>query len=128
MRRRIFNIFTLTILATVFGQGMAHAQEEGGELPIKPESTVAVKDSVQGEIGNAGEAKSDMLSPIVITPKDKLSNNGDVELNPLNIVVPKKPLPVGDKIKEEESQSSFRFNFIYYLFYKFKVGSSSSRQ
>lgn len=125
MRRRIFNIFTLTLLATVFGQGMAYAQEEGGELPVKPESTVVAKDSVQNEVGNAGEAKNDFLNSIVITPI-KTPGTTDIELNPLNTVVPKKPALASDKVKEEETQSSFRFNFIYYLFYKFKVGSSSS--
>lgn len=126
MRRRIFNIFTLTLLATVFGQGITYAQEEGGELPVKPESTVVAKDSIQDEIGNAGEAKNDFLNSIVITPKIKTLGTTDIELNPLNTVVPKKPTLGSDKAKEEETQSSFRFNFIYYLFYKFKVGSSSS--
>ena len=126
MRKRILNIFTITLLATVFGQGVAYAQEEGEELPLKPESTVVEKDTVQ-EIRPAGdELRSDFINPIIITPKTNTVNLLDLNQTPTNVTPAKKSSVAGEKVKEEEPQSNLKFNFIYYLFYKFKVGSSSS--
>lgn len=126
MRRKFLNIFTITLLATVCAQGVSYAQEEGEELPIKPqESTVLEKDSIQDDVINAGEAKGDFSSPILIKPKETALLTPDVEIIPNNTGI-KKSVEAGDKVKEQETPSNFKFNFVYYLFYKFKVGSTSS--
>lgn len=126
MRRKFLHIFTLTLLATVCAQGVSYAQEEGEEMPIKPlETTVLEKDSIQDDGANAGEAKGDFANPIIINSREKALLTPDVEIVPNNVSV-KKTVESGEKVKEQETPSNFKFNFIYYLFYKFKVGSTSS--
>lgn len=126
MRRRFLHIFTFTLLATVCAQGVSYAQEEGEEMPIKQqENTVLEKDSIPDDGTNAGEIKGDFINQILITPKEKAILTPDIEILPNNSAI-KKPALEGNKIKEQETPSNFKFNFIYYLFYKFKVGSTSS--
>lgn len=126
MRRKFLHIFTLTLLATICAQGVSYAQEEGEEMPVKQqESTILEKDSIQDDAANAGEAKSDFGNPIIIKPKERALLTPDVEILPNNSA-PKKPALSGEKVKDQETPSNFKFNFIYYLFYKFKVGSTSS--
>lgn len=129
MRRKLLYIFTLTLLATVCVQSISHAQEEGEELPIRPiEASSAEKDSIQDEVSNAGESKGDFLNPIVITPKDTrlLTPDVDPTVNTNNTTGSKPSDESADKVKESDTPSNLKFNFIYYLFYKFKVGSSTS--
>lgn len=126
MRRKFLHIFTLSLLATVCAQGVSYAQEEGEEMPIKQqETTVLEKDSIQDDGVNAGEAKGDFANPIVINAREKALLTPDVEIVPNNASA-KKPVESGEKVKDQETPSNFKFNFIYYLFYKFKVGSTSS--
>lgn len=126
MRRKVLHIFTLSLLVTICTQGVSYAQEEGAEMPLKQqESTVLEKDSIQDDAAVAGEAKGDFVNPILIRPKEKALLTPDVEIIPNNSAV-KKTVESGEKGKEQEAQSNLKFNFIYYLFYKFKVGSSSS--
>ncbi len=126
MRRKVLHIFTLSLLVTVCTQGISYAQEEGAEMPLKQqESTVLEKDSIQDDAATAGEAKGDFVNPILIRPKEKALLTPDVEIIPNNTPV-KKSEDLSDRAKEPEAQSNLKFNFIYYLFYKFKVGSSSS--
>lgn len=127
MRRKFLHIFALTLLTSICVQGVSYAQEEGEEMPIKPqENTVLEKDSIPDDGSNAGEmTKGDFVNEILITPREKPLLTPDTEVLPNNSAT-KKPALESNKIKEQETPSNFKFNFIYYLFYKFKVGSTSS--
>ena len=78
-----------------------------------------------GDHGRRYRTKGDFINQIVITPREKALLTPDVDLTP-NSTVSKKPVVTDEKIKEQETPSNLKFNFIYYLFYKFKVGSTSA--
>lgn len=127
MRRKILHIFTITLLSTLIVETSAFAQEGGDELPVK-QSTVLEKDTIPIEDDVVEEVKGDLLSPIVITPKEKALLTPEGENTIQKPVVTKKPAAntAGEKAKEQENSSNLSFNFVYYLFYKFKVGASST--
>ena len=125
MQRKFIHIFTVTLLSVCLIDVNAYAQEAGeDDLPIKPEMSVLEKDSIITEEGGVEEPKSDMLTPVVITPRGR---NFLIPENEANSKPVKKSSPKtnGDKEKQEESAPNLRFNLLYYLFYKVKVGSST---
>lgn len=127
MQKRFTNIFTITLLSICLFGANVYAQE-GEDIPEKQESEVLEKDSVSNEEVGLEEPKGE-IPAIVITPASKdqrlLLPEGDI-----NIAKPSvKPVTPtnGDKLKEQDSKSpSLRFNLLYYLFYKVKVGSTSA--
>lgn len=124
MQRKFVHIFTLTLLSLCLIEAQSYAQE-GEELPVKQESPVLEKDSLINEDSIVEEPKSDMLSPVLITPKSRNLLLPEGELNTPKSTVKPAPSTSGEKAKEAENAPSLRFNLLYYLFYKVKVGSSS---
>lgn len=125
MQRKFIHIFTITLLSLCLVEARAYAQE-GEELPIKPDNTVIEKDSINTEEQVVEEPKGDMLTPIVITPKSRDLLSPDSELNtPKSSTKPASDVN-GDKAKEDDNSPNLRFNLLYYLFYKVKVGSSTN--
>ena len=126
MRRRFLHIFTITLLTTCLVEYSAVAQE-GEEIPEKQETEVLIeKDSVR-EVNVESElpTKGDFSAPIVISPKEPRTLLPEGETLPIRSQNQGKKETANEKDKEEGA-SNLRFNFIYYLFYKFKVGSSST--
>ena len=129
MQRKFIHIFTITLLSVCLINVQSYAQEgeESEELPVKQESPVLEKDSVGMEESVVEEPKGDMLTPILITPKNRnlLLPEGE-QNNPKSSTAKPNPTNAGEKAKEAENAPNLRFNLLYYLFYKVKVGSTSS--
>ena len=114
MRRKFTNIFTVIILTTLAGVP-AFAQE--GELgEERQEIPVVERDSINTEL-SLEENRTDLGTPILITPKIPATTPAENQ----NKGKLAKPDSVSEKAKEEEAPSNLSFNFVYYLFYKFKV-------
>jgi len=127
MRKKFIHIFTITLLSTCLIEATSYAQEAGeDDLPIKQETPVLEKDSVSQEESVVEEPKSDMLTPVLITPKGRNLLTPENEANSPKPTNKTTPNTNGDKVKQEESSPNLRFNLLYYLFYKVKVGSTSS--
>ena len=123
MRRKFIHIFTITLLATCFVGQSAFAQE-GEEEPEKQETTVLEKDSIPEGGMVQEEPKGDLSTPIVITPKEPRTLFPEGDMVPVRQQGQQKKQNTTETEKDkEENTSNLRFNFIYYLFYKFKVGS-----
>lgn len=123
MQRKFIHIFTIALLSTFFVDVSLFAQE-GEDLPIRPSSANIEKDSVSLEEGNTEELKSDVLPVVTIFPGEQKVPATSGENNPVKPAAKKPEAVAGEK--EQENPSNLSFNFIYYLFYKFKVGSTSS--
>ena len=129
MQRKFIHIFTVTLLSICLIETNSYAQEAGeDDLPIKPESSVVEKDSINTntEEGAVEEPKSDMLTPVVITPKGRSYLIPDGETNSQKPTKKLNPSTNGEKAKQEEGSQSLKFNLLYYLFYKVKVGTSGT--
>lgn len=125
MRRKFIHIFTLTLLSLSLIGVQSYAQE-GEELPVvKQEEPVLEKDSVTTEEEVVEEPKGDMLTPILITPRNRNLLVPEGEQNNPKREKPSNTPVNGDKAKESENAPNLRFNLLYYLFYKVKVGSTS---
>ena len=108
-------------MATFGMPNFIYGQE--GELGQEKEesSEVILKDSipVNGEFSIIeGKDQSDVL-PVGPMPQFNISKLPAVEISSDKEEKPQ--INSGEKIKTEESQSKHSFNFIYYLFYKFKL-------
>lgn len=127
MRRKFIHIFTITLVAVCVMQSTAHAQE-GEDLPEKPRTSTRENDTIPIIEDDLSEvSKSDELPAVILPTQEaqRLSSEKD------NFIPAKstnrKSVPVKvEKAKEDENTSNLRFNFLYYLFYKVKVGSSST--
>lgn len=127
MRRKFLHIFTITLLTTCFVEYSAVAQE-GVEIPEKQDTEVITeKDSTRGESTESEiPVKGDFTTPIVINPKEPRTLFPEGENVPSRTQTPGKKETTANEKEKDESSSNLKFNFIYYLFYKFKVGSSST--
>ena len=128
MQRKFIHIFTITLLSLCLINVQTYAQEgeESEELPVKQEAPVLEKDSVGTEESVVEEPKSDMLTPILITPRNRNLLLPEGEQNsPKTSTAKPAPANAGEKTKEAENAPNLRFNLLYYLFYKVKVGSTS---
>ncbi len=126
MRTKISNIAFIVALGTFLVPGMLQAQE-GEDIPEKTETTeVIAKDTLptSGELAvEEVKANSDVVP---VGPSPMLDFTKIPASEPLLEKEEKKPA-IGTvvKPKSEESQSNLSFNFIYYLFYKFKLVDST---
>jgi len=125
MQKKILNIILVFVVGAFVIPNLSLAQE--GEVieeksetsdPL-PQDSLPISEASQEE----GQEIFDVL-PVGPLPNLKLSkvpfvetviNKEDKKLSPKS----------GEKIKTEEPQSNHSFNFIYYLFYKFKLADSS---
>ena len=147
MRRKFIHIFAITLLSLCWAGSQAYAQEQSEGLPVRPENTETEKDTIStkccctcsGRLEDTEleedtistdemvteEPGADMLSPNAATPA-KVSN---VLLAEGEVDTPKpftKFIPITTREKEAENAPKLRFNLLYYLFYKVKVGAASS--
>ena len=147
MRRKFIHIFTITLLSLCWVGWQAYAQQESEGLPVRPENTETEKDTVStkccctcsGRLEDTEleedtiftdepvteESAGGMLAPNAATSA-KISN---VLLAEGEADTPKpftKSIPTTTREKEAENAPKLRFNLLYYLFYKVKVGAASS--
>ena len=147
MRRKFIHIFAITLLSLCWVGSQAYAQQESEGLPVRPENTETEKDTVSTKCCCAcsypledteleedtistdemvtEEPGVDMLAPNVATPA-KTSNVLLAEGEPDTPKPSTKSIPIATRQKEAENTPKLRFNLLYYLFYKVKVGAASS--
>ena len=144
MRRKLIHIFTITLLSL---GSQAYAQQESEGLPVSPENTETEKDTISTKCCCAcsypledteieedtistdeivtEESGADMLTPNAATPA-KINNVLLAEAEPDTPKPSTKSIPIITRDKEAENAPKLRFNLLYYLFYKVKVGVASS--
>lgn len=125
MQRNFFNIILFFVVGAIGIPNLSQAQE--GEV-------------MEGKSENSEVIRQDSLPILSESPEDGSQENYDIlPIGPMpNFNLSKVPLlepnfDKGDrknntnneKIKSEGPQSNHSFNFIYYLFYKFKLADST---
>ena len=144
MRRKFIHIFSITLLSLCWLGSQAYAQEQSEGLPVRPENTekdtISTKccctcsghledteieeDTISTDEMVTEESMADMLAPNAATPAKV-----NVFLAEGEADTPKpstKFIPITTRQKEAENAPKLRFNLLYYLFYKVKVGAASS--
>lgn len=127
MQRKIFNIVLFFAVGAIGIPNMTIAQE-GEVIEEKIENSENIPQDSLPVLSNSQEGGSfedaDIL-PISVGPMPE-SNLSKVPLMESNIDGEKLNDPTSnDKSKIESPQSNHSFNFIYYLFYKFKLADST---
>lgn len=147
MPGKLIHIFAIALLSLCWVGSQAYAQQESEGLPVRPENTENERDTVStkcccacsGRLEDTEieedtistdepvteESGADMLSPNAATPA-KMSNVLLAEGEPDTPKPSTKSIPISTRQKEAENAPKLRFNLLYYLFYKVKVGAASS--
>lgn len=145
MRRKFIHIFAITLLSLYWVGSQAYAQEQSEGLPVRPENTekdtISTKcccacsghledteleeDTISTDEMVTEASGGNMLSPNAATPA-KVNNVLLAEGEPDTPKPSTKSIPITTRDKEAENAPKLRFNLLYYLFYKVKVGAASS--
>jgi hypothetical protein len=122
MQRKFFNIILFFVVGVIGIPNLSQAQEGGG---IEEKSETIQQDSLQilSESPEDGSQENSDMLPVGPMPDFNLSKVPVVDSN-FDKEEKKNSNGVNEKIKAEEPQSNHSFNFIYYLFYKFKLADS----
>jgi hypothetical protein len=126
MQRRFFNIILFFVVGAIGIPNLSQAQE-GEVIEEKSENSETIpQDSLPllSESPEDGSHDNSDILPVGPMPDFNLSKAPLVEPN-YDKDEKKNNIGTNDKLKNEEPQSNHSFNFIYYLFYKFKLADST---
>lgn len=114
MFKKVLRIFTFAILGMTLHSFGTVAQEQGEEvlLPLPKPINIA-QDSLTGDFAQENKPQTIQLG---INSKSLLPEVGISQTNKL----PENKASQSKIAKKDDSQSNLSFNFLYYIFYKFK--------
>uniref|UniRef100_UPI004048876A hypothetical protein n=2 Tax=Roseivirga sp. TaxID=1964215 RepID=UPI004048876A len=114
MFKKVLRIFTFGILGMTLHSFGTVAQEQGEEvlLPL-PKPVNIAQDSLTGDFSQENKPQSVQLG---MNSKSLLPEVGISQTNKL----PENKANQSKIAKKDDSQSNLSFNFLYYIFYKFK--------
>ncbi|MFT6969464.1 MAG: hypothetical protein ACJAXX_000021 [Roseivirga sp.] len=110
MFKRVVRLFMFGILGMIFHSIGIVAQEQGEEvlLPLPKPMTSSQDSILMNEFTPENKELTDSEGAVIRQPRQEANK-------PLKIKLVQPKL-----IKKDDSQSNLSFNFLYYIFYKFK--------
>jgi hypothetical protein len=115
MFKKVIRLFTFGILGMTLHSFGTSAQEQGEEvlLPL-PKPITATQDSLLvNDFGIENKSLSLIEGNVIINRSQETNAPLQTKPSELKLNQPK-------NVKKDDNQSSLSFNFLYYIFYKFK--------